>query len=626
MNFANIDDDTGGPLYSGYYVEWKRTPDEITRYMGEKGHPEGWAEFVISSNEDATAPSAISGLRVISTNAYSANITFTATGDNASEGHAKEYEIRYLTSSVTEANWKSATEYENNFRPQAAGNTENFKLIGFQPDTTYYLGIKAKDETGDTSPLETISFTTDSVSSASDKGFLTVEPGGRYFAWENGDPHIAIGSNEGIPWPYIRTLYDGQLWDPILGWHNYYAAIGPTLTREYLQNLSSKGVNTIRISAEAYDLVNPVYLVTDASQGPGNITFNDDTLIFLQTFLDECAIYDINVIVCPFDTFFYKEAWSKVPFSTDMGGPMNSTTDFFNSSYRGYLEAVLDKLVQTIGDRKNLIAWSLVQEFDSDDPDFGWNSATFDDREDTVNALSDYLRSIDPNHMIYISSVRWDPKFNAHLDQSSSKTAVGSDAAVILNNRKFDFNSTHTYYHDIRDPNHNNPDNTETSFFTYRVSDQDNTVAPAVRIKQGLQFYCANSLTPKPYFNTEFGPIKFFTSEYDQYFTEEDDNQYFHNMLWAHLATGEVGSGIRWPGDMLNNHILTDQMRDYQLALKNFVAADLDFNNFQYVQIGQYMEISNTSIPIVKTGITEGEQGIIFLVKDTRKNSYGDVS
>ncbi len=75
--------------------------------------------------------------------------------------------------------------------------------------------------------------------------------------------------------------------------------------------------------AESYDITNPVYLFTDVSGGPSNITFNNDTLDFLKTFLDECADYNINVIVVPFDTFFYKESWSKVPFNTANSGPMS---------------------------------------------------------------------------------------------------------------------------------------------------------------------------------------------------------------------------------------------------------------------------------------------------------------
>jgi hypothetical protein len=67
-------------------------------------------------------------------------------------------------------------------------------------------------------------------------------------------------------------------------------------------------------------------------------------------------------------------------------------------------------------------------------------------------------------------------------------------------------------------------------------------------------------------------------------------------------------------------------MRKYQLALKNFLGDNLDFSGFQPVQIGQYLEVGNTSYPVVKTGITDGKQGIIFLVNDERRQGNGTVS
>ena len=627
MNFTNIEDDTGGSMDPQYYKEWKRVYDELTRFMGEEGIPENWAEFSISSKSDSTPPSAISDLTVSNVSAYFTRISFTATGDNGSSGYAKSYDIRYSTWPITEDNWATATVYKNNFKPQKAGKQELLKIIGLTPQTTYHIGVKAIDERGNASPLAITSFTTTAVSFPEDKGFLTVDPGGKYLAWENGEPFVVIGDNQGMPWPHIRTFYNGNMWDEEWGvYRNFYQEEGISEGREYLQKLSNHGVNTVRIMAESYDITHPVYLFTDVSGGPHNIIFNNDTLDFLETFLDECANYNINVIVVPFDTFFYKTCWSKVPFSTDKGGPMSSPTDFFDSAYRDYLKAVLAKLVDTIGDKRNLLAWDIVNEFDSDHPQFGWNSATFEAREETVNALADYLKNIDPNHMILLSSVRWDPKFNAHLDQSLSTSAVGCDAALILNNRRFDLNSTHTYYHDIRDPNHNDPNNRTTSYFTYQVADLDNTIAPVVRIKQGLQFYYANTLNPKPYINTEAGPIRFFTTQYDQYFTKQDDYQYFHNMIWANLASGEVGTGLRWPGEMFDDHALPDQMRKYQLALKNFITDNLDFSGFQPIQIGHYMEISNTAIPVVKTGITDGNQGIVFLVNDERRQANGPIS
>ena len=620
MNFKSIEDDTGGPLAPEYHKEWKRVFDELTAFMGEDRRPENWAEFVLSSKRDSTPPAPISGLRTSRTNAFSTKISFTATGDNGSEGYAEAYDIRYSVSGITKDNWNTAMVYQNNFHPQKSGKQETFKIIGLEPGTSYSLGIKAVDERGNASLLTTASVTTSSASPG-DKGFITSDPGGRYFSWENGEPFVVIGDNQGIPWPRIRTFYDGDMWDKMKGrYRNFYEEEGVSEGRDYLRYLSDHGVNTIRLMAESLDLEKPVYLFEDVSNGPDNIRFNDDTLRFLKTLLDECANYNICVVIVPFDTFYYKDKWPEIPFSTTMGGPMSEPSEFFDPANREYLKAILSKLAETVGDRRNLLAWDIVNEFDSDDLIHGWNRAPFDKREETVNDLATYMRSIDPNHLICLSSVRWNPIFTTH-QTGENRVMPGDDAALVLNDRNFDFNSTHAYYHDIRDPNYNHPNNRGA----YLVADMDNTIAPAVRISQGLQFYYANSLTPKPYFNTEAGPLGRYTPEYDQYFTEEDDYQYFHNMIWAHLASGEVGTGLRWPGAMLGDHALADQMRKYQLALRHFISENLDFSGFQPVQIGSYMEISNTDIPIVKTGITDGKQGIIFLVNDERRQANGTI-
>ena len=143
---------------------------------------------------------------------------------------------------------------------------------------------------------------------------------------------------------------------------------------------------------------------------------------------------------------------------------MSTAEDFFESQYRDYIKAVIKKLVDTIGDRKNLLAWDIVNEFDSDEYGIGWNRASFNKREETVNALVDYLQSIDSNHMVYLSSVRWDTKFIPHIPTTNATSVTGNDAALVLNNDRFDINSTHMYYHDIRDPNHNSQTNPNSMY------------------------------------------------------------------------------------------------------------------------------------------------------------------
>lgn len=632
MNFTNIEDDTGGELDPEYYEEWKRVADELTRFMGEEDHPENWASFALSDRQDKAAPGVITGLSVTRTTPFSADVAFNASGDNASSGYAHRYDLRYSTSPLTEENWENATICPNSFRPKESGQPESFQIIGLSPGTTYHLGIKAVDERENPSPLASAAFSTSQPTGGDDKGFLTVDPGGRYFAWENGEPIIVIGENQGVSWPHIRSFYDGLMWSDDLGRYvNFrdYDIGGMNDGRSYLQKLREHGVNTIRIMAEDIEPTHPVYFFDDVSGGANNISFNQDTIDFLRTFMDECAAVGINVIIVPFDTFYYSNkfnGWAKVPFSAAMGGPMAAPEDFFEPQYRDYIKSVLRKLVEVIGDRKNLLAWDIVNEFDSDEPGIGWNRAAFAKRETTLNELADYLKSIDPDHMVYISSVRWDPKFSSHMTTRPDTSVMGNDAALILNDDRYDFNSTHMYYHDIRDPNYNSKVN-PGSIYRAEACDLDNTVAPAAWVKQGLQFYYAYNLNPKPYLCTEFGPIQFYVTDYDQYFTEEDDNQIFHNMIWSYLASGEAGTGLRWPGSVMEDHELTDRMRDYQLALHNFIeAGNFDFRGFSPMQIGQYMTVENSGAPVIKTGITDGRQGILFLVNDERQRMNGPVA
>ena len=105
---------------------------------------------------DVTPPAAVTDLAAASSDALSANLTWTATGDDGGIGTAAGYEIRYSTSTITEDNWASATLAPNILAPQAAGQTEHHTVIGLQPSTTYYFALKVKDEEANTSGISNV--------------------------------------------------------------------------------------------------------------------------------------------------------------------------------------------------------------------------------------------------------------------------------------------------------------------------------------------------------------------------------------------------------------------------------------------------------------------------------------
>ena len=105
---------------------------------------------------DQIAPSQITNLSVVSGNTSYFNrirITFTATGDDNNQGTATSYIIKYSNSEITDANWNSATTFQNNIQPQLSGYTENIDVTGLQHGHLYYFAIKAVDESNNESEI-----------------------------------------------------------------------------------------------------------------------------------------------------------------------------------------------------------------------------------------------------------------------------------------------------------------------------------------------------------------------------------------------------------------------------------------------------------------------------------------
>jgi len=86
----------------------------------------------------------------------SIDLTWTAPGDDGDVGTAAQYELRYSTSVITEANWSAATLVSGLPAPQVAGSAESFTVTGLQSSTTYYFAIKAADEMPNWSALSNV--------------------------------------------------------------------------------------------------------------------------------------------------------------------------------------------------------------------------------------------------------------------------------------------------------------------------------------------------------------------------------------------------------------------------------------------------------------------------------------
>jgi hypothetical protein len=109
-----------------------------------------------STDPEDTPPSAIADLITENPSPSSMSLRWTAPGDDGDAGTASEYDIRYSTSYITDADWASATQITGEPSPQAAGNIETFTVTSLNPGTTYYFAMKTADEVPNWSLLSNV--------------------------------------------------------------------------------------------------------------------------------------------------------------------------------------------------------------------------------------------------------------------------------------------------------------------------------------------------------------------------------------------------------------------------------------------------------------------------------------
>jgi hypothetical protein len=113
--------------------------------------------LLAQSSSDTTPPAPIDDLLASTgTNLWSVKLTWTATGNDGTNGTAYAYSLRYATNEITSTNWNSATEYPLYGTPRPAGASETATLSMPAPDTLYYFGIQAIDEAGNSSALTNV--------------------------------------------------------------------------------------------------------------------------------------------------------------------------------------------------------------------------------------------------------------------------------------------------------------------------------------------------------------------------------------------------------------------------------------------------------------------------------------
>ena len=127
-----------------------KTADEVPNWSGLSN--------IVSkaTAQESVSPAAIANLSTGVVTSTSVALIWTAPGDDGSVGTASQYDIRYSISTITDANWASATQVTGEPAPKTPGSAETFTVTGLQNGTAYYFAIRTADEVPNWSALSNV--------------------------------------------------------------------------------------------------------------------------------------------------------------------------------------------------------------------------------------------------------------------------------------------------------------------------------------------------------------------------------------------------------------------------------------------------------------------------------------
>lgn len=118
------------------------------------------ARCATSPTGDTTPPAAITDMAVQVSGATSMFVSWTQVGDDGLVGAVSSYDVRRSTSTITSANFGSATQVGYAEQPDVAGSRASFDDTGLSAATTYYYAGRSTDDAGNISAISNVSSAT----------------------------------------------------------------------------------------------------------------------------------------------------------------------------------------------------------------------------------------------------------------------------------------------------------------------------------------------------------------------------------------------------------------------------------------------------------------------------------
>ncbi len=114
------------------------------------------SNVVSAYTADTAAPESITTLSVENVESSSVLLNWTSPGDDETHDTPDRYDIRYARKPLNVDSWSQANIAEESIVPSAKGKQEDFLLSGLKANSTYYIGMKAVDASGNASEISNI--------------------------------------------------------------------------------------------------------------------------------------------------------------------------------------------------------------------------------------------------------------------------------------------------------------------------------------------------------------------------------------------------------------------------------------------------------------------------------------
>ena len=379
-----------------------------------------------------------------------------------------------------------------------------------------------------------------------------------YFFTESGESWTPIGQNDAITWPDLQGLFLNK---------------DPKHVEQYFKILHQHGVTCMRLMME-YCHTEHRYLEKPVGQ------FHPHMIALWDALFALASKYEIRFLLTPFDTFWMKRRWKVHPYNKRNGGVCSTTTQWLLSKeMRTAIKNRFEYFTQRWGGSGIIFAWDL------------WNEIHPVHARQEVGQLSHYVEDVGG----FLRNREIELFGKAHLQTVSFYgTSLLKDhriAAMALHHPGLDFATIHFY----DEPEIDRP---------------KNTIDAAIVTGSLTREVLAEINDERPFFDTEHGPIFSFNNK-GRTFDEAFDDEYFHNMQWAHFASGGAGGGMRWP--YRNPHTLTVGMRKRQLALSGFVRL-VDWKGFKRNSLNEKITVSHSHAVHFSCG--DEQQAIVWLLRN----------